>query len=136
LGSEPRVMTYSKVKIVNGRPQIVGAFRHQVTIKAQGPSSPPQFDGSGNIIDWHEVATGGAHIEAVRGFDVTHTGHDTTELQAMAQKLATITMYYDPAAAENMCAYADTGVIYVIQSVEDVEFAGIAMVLTCQKVNP
>lgn len=114
------------VKIVNGQPTIdIGAMRHTVSIKDQGPSSPPEYDAGGRMIPWHEVATGNAAIAPVRGIDVIRGGQSTSQL------FLTVAMWWDPAIRSNMRVYHDNGSIYKIESVENVLEADVVLVLNC-----
>lgn len=114
------------VKIVDGFPLLdVGSLRHQITIQAQGPTSPPTMDASGQVVAWSPFATALAAIDQVRGTDVIRGGQITTQLYL------TVAMWFQPGILSNMRVISDNGSTYVVQSVENVLEMNLVLILNC-----
>lgn len=114
------------VQIENGWPTIdIGRMRHQVTILAPGPASPPAFDAAGPVVTFQPFATAMAAIETVRGTDVIRGGQTATQL------FLTVGMWWQAGIAANQQVQSDNGSTYVIQSVENILELDVVLVLNC-----
>lgn len=115
------------VQIVDGLPVInIGAMRHLVTIQSQGPSSPPNYNASGQIVGWNEFAVERAAIEAMRGTDVIKSGQTTTQL------FLTVGMWFIPGVLPSMRVIRHNGTAtYLIQSVDNILEMDRVLVLNC-----
>lgn len=117
----------SIVAIVNGKPQPdFRRMRHVITILSQGPTSPPTYDSSGQVLsEWSALTTAKAAIETVSGTDQIRGGQTTTQL------LLVITMRFQAGILPNMRVQRTNGNTFIIQSIENILEMDHVLLLNC-----
>lgn len=114
------------IGINNGWPSIdIGAMRHAITIKSNGPASPPVYDASGISPQIATFTTAMAAIDAIRGDDVIKGGQTTSQLFLM------VAMWFQAGIIGGMQVFTDNGSVYVIQSVDNILEMNAVLQLNC-----
>ena len=98
-----------------------GRLRHVIDIQQQQQGS----DASGTNVSWALFTRARAAIDPVRGIDVIRSGQDTTHL------FVTITMFWQGGILPNMRIVADTGSVFVVQSIENLQELNVVLQLNC-----
>jgi len=123
----------SFVRVVDGVPTInIGQMRHQLTLYAQAPASPPTYDAAGVQMNWTSIQSGIYAAIGGQAAGSSRQGMDRPEGdQLTSQQFVTIAVWYQAIFAPNQRVVNENGTTFIIQSIENVLEMNVVLVLTC-----